>query len=117
MYDREKILGKTKLNPEQTRIFRGGLGLCLYLAQDRPDIQEAVRILSISSGSPTVRALSALKHLACYLKGTQTMVFLFQTVAWEMYFKIMGVMLMSQRRSVLHSPWNAFVVVIGQDAR
>ena len=71
VYDRERILPKELLNPEQTKLFRGGLGLCLYLAQDRPDIQEAVRVLSTFMGSPTIRAMSALKHLACYLKGTQ----------------------------------------------
>ena len=70
MYDREKILTKEILGHEQTRTFRGGLGLCLYLAQDRPDFQEAVRVLSTYMGCPTVRATSACKHLACYLKGT-----------------------------------------------
>ena len=70
VYDREKILTKEILGHEQTRTFRGGLGLCLYLAQDWPDIQEAVRVLSAYVGCPTVRAMSALKHLACYLKGT-----------------------------------------------
>lgn len=71
VYDRERILTKELLNQEQTRVFRGGLGLCLYLAQDRPDIQEAVRVLSTYMGSPTIRAMSALKHLACYLKNTR----------------------------------------------
>ena len=70
VYSRERILPGELLNAEQARIFRGGLGLCLYLAQDRPDVQEAVRVLSTYMGSPTVRAMSALKHLACYLKGT-----------------------------------------------
>ena len=69
VYEREKVLTGELLNQEKTRIFRGGLGLCLYLAQDRPDIQEAVPVLSTFMGSPTVRALSALKHLACCLKG------------------------------------------------
>ena len=71
VYDRERIMTKELLNQEQTRVFRGGLGLCLYLAQDRPDIQEAVRVLSTYMGSPTIRAMSALKHLACYLKNTR----------------------------------------------
>ena len=71
VYDREKILTKELLNPEQTRVFRGGLGLALYLAQDRPDIQEAVRVLSTYMGNPTIRAMSALKHLASYLKNTR----------------------------------------------
>ena len=70
VYSRERILPGELLNAEQARIFRGGLGLCLYLAQDRPDVQEAVRVLSTYMGSPTVRAMPALKHLACYLKGT-----------------------------------------------
>ena len=54
VYSREKILPGELLNAEQTRIFRGGLGLCLYLAQDGPDVQEAVRVLSTFMGSPTM---------------------------------------------------------------
>ena len=43
--------------------------MSLLIGQDRPDIREAVRVLSAYMGTPTVRALSALKHLTCYLKG------------------------------------------------
>ena len=70
VYSRDKVLPGEILSAEQTRVFRGGLGLCLYLAQDRPDVQEAVRVLSTCMGTPTVRSMSALKHLASYLKGT-----------------------------------------------
>lgn len=52
------------------KTFRGGLGLCMYLAKDRPDIQKSVKVLSTYMDIPTVRALLALKHLACYLKGS-----------------------------------------------
>ena len=69
-YHKDRILENECLTGDLVRQFRGGLGLCLYLAQDRPDVQEAVRILSTYMGTPTVRALSALKHLTCYLKGT-----------------------------------------------
>ena len=69
-YHKDRVLPKENLTGDLIKVFRGGLGLCLYLAQDRPDIQEAVRVLCTYMGTPTVRALSALKHLACYLKGT-----------------------------------------------
>ena len=55
---------------EQAVTFRSGLGLVLYMAMDRPDIQCAVKTLSSYMSKPTVKALSALKHLASYLDGT-----------------------------------------------
>ena len=70
---KDKVLANEGLTGDLVKQFRGGLGLCLYLAQDRPDIQEAVRVLSTYMGTPTTRSLSALKHLACYLKGTMEM--------------------------------------------
>ena len=69
-YHKDKVVNNENLTGDLVKQFRGGLGLCLYLAQDRPDIQESVRVLSTYMGTPTVRALSALKHLACYLKGS-----------------------------------------------
>eukprot|EP00434_Breviolum_minutum_P043737 symbB.v1.2.039002.t1/scaffold6288.1/size30759/2 len=44
-YSAERVLEKEKLGADDSRIFRGGLGICLYLAQDRPDVQESVRTL------------------------------------------------------------------------
>ena len=69
-YSADRILEAEKLNIAESKVFRGGLGICLYLAQDRPDIQESVKTLAGYMGCPTVQAMSALKHLAAYLKNT-----------------------------------------------
>ena len=58
------------LDAEQAATFRSGLGLALYLAMDRPDIQFAVKTLSSYMARPSVKALSALKHLVSYLDGS-----------------------------------------------
>ena len=58
------------LDAEQAATFRSGLGLALYLAMDRPDVQFAVKTLASYMSKPTIKALSALKHLASYLDGT-----------------------------------------------
>ena len=68
------------LDAEQAATFRSGLGLALYLAMDRPDIQFAVKTLSSYMARPSVKALSALKHLASYLDGSaDNVVFLHST--------------------------------------
>ena len=41
-YHKDRVLTKENLTGDHVKVFCGGLGLCLYLAQDRPDIQEAV---------------------------------------------------------------------------
>ena len=46
------------------------MGILLYLAHDRPDIQFAVRSLSTAMSRPTTRKQKELEHLALYLKGT-----------------------------------------------
>ena len=48
------------------------LGLILYIAQDRPDIQFAVKVLSTYMTSPSINAMSAMKHLASYLDRTRS---------------------------------------------
>lgn len=60
-----------RLSPEDCALFRSGLGLVLYVAQDRPDIQFAVKVLSTYMTSPNVKSMSALKHLALYLDRTR----------------------------------------------
>eukprot|EP00435_Cladocopium_sp_Y103_P033081 s730_g8.t1 len=55
---------------EQAATFRSGLGLALYMAMDRPDIQLAAKTLSSYMSRPTIKSLAALKHLASYLDGT-----------------------------------------------
>ena len=52
--------------------FRSALGLALYVAQDRPDIQFAVKVLSSYMTFPCIKAMSALKHLALYLDRTRS---------------------------------------------
>ena len=69
-YSAERILEAEKLSVEESKVFRGGLGICLYLSQDRPDVQESVRTLSGYMGCPTVKAMAAFKHLAAYFKNT-----------------------------------------------
>ncbi len=39
----DRVLEVEKLGISESKVFRGGLGTCLYLAQDRPDIQESVK--------------------------------------------------------------------------
>ena len=51
--------------------FRSGLGIALYLSQDRPDVQHTVRVLSTYMGNPTKKSLVWLKHLCLYLKGSE----------------------------------------------
>ena len=60
-YSAERILEAEKLSVEESKVFRGGLGICLYLSQDRPDVQESVRTLSGYMGCPTVKAMAAFK--------------------------------------------------------
>ena len=51
----KRILEAEKLSVEESKVFRGDLGICLYLSQDRPDVQESVRTLSGYMGCPTVK--------------------------------------------------------------
>ena len=69
-FNADLVIESEMLDPDQAAVFRSGLGLALYLAMDRPDIQFAVKTLSSYMARPSVKALSALKHLAAYLDGT-----------------------------------------------
>ena len=69
-FSADLIVESELLDQEQAANFRSGLGLALYLAMDRPDIQFAVKTLASYMARPTVKALSALKHLASCLDGT-----------------------------------------------
>ena len=61
-----------KLKKEDNGVFRSALGLILFIAQDRPDIQFAVKILSTYMTSPCMKAMSAMEHLASYLDRTRS---------------------------------------------
>ena len=69
-YDPKAVDKKELLNEENAKKFRSGIGICLYLAHDRIDIQYAVKILSSYMSRPTKNAYCGLKKLACYLRST-----------------------------------------------
>ena len=69
-FNAEFVVESEMLDGEQGGLFRSGLGLTLYMAMDRPDIQFVVKVLSSYMSRPSVKAISALKHLASYLEGT-----------------------------------------------
>ena len=69
-FNAEFVVEPEMLGGEQAGLFRSGLGLTLYMAMDRLDIQFAVKVLSSYMSRPSVKAISALKHLASYLEGT-----------------------------------------------
>eukprot|EP00435_Cladocopium_sp_Y103_P036864 s1251_g9.t1 len=69
-FSADLALDSENLTSDQTAVFRSGLGLALYVAMDRPDIQFAVKTLSSYMSRPSVKAMAALKHLASYLDGT-----------------------------------------------
>ena len=69
-FNAEFVVEPEMLGGEQAGLFRSGLGLTLYMAMDRLDIQFAVKGLSSYMSRPSVKALSALEHLASYLEGT-----------------------------------------------
>ena len=62
-YSADRVLEAEKLGISESKVFRGGLGICLYLAQDRPEIQESVKTLAGYMGCPTVKSMSALSIL------------------------------------------------------
>ena len=69
-FSADLALDSENLASEQAATFRSGLGLALYVAMDRPDIQFAVKTLSSNMSRPSIKAMAALKHLASYLDGT-----------------------------------------------
>ena len=71
-YNAELDLEQERLQGEQAVTFRSALGLILYIAQDRPDIQFPTKILATYMAHPCIKALAAVKHLALYLSGTET---------------------------------------------
>ena len=55
------------LDAEEARLFRSGLGIALYVSQERCDIQHIVRILATYMAKPTRTSICALKKLTNYL--------------------------------------------------
>ena len=69
-FSADLALDSENLASEQAATCRSGLGLALYVAMDRLDIQFAVKTLSSYMSRPSIKAMAALKHLASYLDGT-----------------------------------------------
>lgn len=61
------------LMDKDAKTFRSALGICLYIAQKRLNIQQTVRVLSSYMGRPAKTALCALRKLGTYLVQTQDM--------------------------------------------
>ena len=57
VYDAEAIPMDEYLDEGDAKVFRSALGICLYLAQERLDTQQTVRVLSSYMGRPTRTAL------------------------------------------------------------
>ena len=62
----------TALDADGVSAYRRGVGIALYVATDRADIQYAVGLLSQQLKAPTAEALAGLKHLVRYLAGTSS---------------------------------------------
>ena len=73
VFDVEIIPMEGYLMDKDAKTFRSALGICLYIAQERLDIQQAVRVLSSYMGRPTKTALCQLRKLGSYLVQTQDM--------------------------------------------
>ena len=80
VYDAETLKPEDFLSPEQSKVFRSALGICLYMAQDRYDIQFPVRLLASYMSKPTLLAMAALKKLASYLAFSKDMRMFFPNV-------------------------------------
>ena len=63
VYNSESVSKSDWLKGEDATLFRSGLGIALYLSQDRPGIQHTVRVLSSYMGNPAKKSLVWLKHL------------------------------------------------------
>jgi hypothetical protein len=61
------------LGSEEAKLFRSALGICIYVSQERCDIQHSVRVLATYMSKPTKMAMSGIKKLACYLMFSKDM--------------------------------------------
>ena len=64
--------------PPEAATYRSAVGVLLYVAHDRPDIQFSVRSLSCGMKEPTEKKFKELQHLALYMKGTADCVAVFK---------------------------------------
>ena len=66
------------LAPAEAATHRSAVGVLLYVAHDRPDIQVSVRSLSCRMKEPTEKKFKELQHLALSMKGTADYVAVFK---------------------------------------
>ena len=85
VYDAETLKPEDFPSPEQSKAFCSALGICLYMAQDRYDIQFPVRLLASYMSKPTLLPMTALKKLASYLAFSKDMRMFVPNVKKKLY--------------------------------
>ena len=70
-----------ELPEDEKRVYRSGVGILLYIAADRADVQYATQLLAQKLSKPTDSAMSGLKHIPRYLMGTKS---------WGYFFPVEG---------------------------
>ena len=58
-----------KLKPADASSYRSIIGLCLYVARERPDLMYTIKELACSMSSPTLTSLQRLRKLIGFMKG------------------------------------------------
>ena len=74
----DSVKEEEMLSKEEAKIFRSALGICVYISQERADVQFAVRMLASFMSNPTKNSMNALKKLASYLQWTGDMCMRFE---------------------------------------
>ena len=91
VYDPESASPGEYLTSEQSSLFRSALGVCIYVGQERFDVQHSIRILSSYMSRPTKQAMNGLRKLVSYLQYSKDMRMKFDCV---------------QKRSSVFHRWN-----------
>ena len=65
----DKDVEEEPLDEQQAKIYRRGVGVSIYVASDRPDVQHAVRELTKDMKSPKPSSMNRLRRLTRYLLG------------------------------------------------
>ena len=73
--------GTEKLDAEEHREFRSGVGICQYMTEQRFDIAVSTKEIMREAAGPTRASKTKLKPIARYLKGRQRCVLNFPWVA------------------------------------
>ena len=67
---KETAANDKELNAQEAGIYRSGVGIALYVAPDRADIQFAVSEVTRLMKAPTERGMAILRRMTRYLQGT-----------------------------------------------